>query len=254
MNNDVSVNIIFRTLNGHACVYGRFIDKSGDELSYKSVNKLATLLGLDKPKGNKQKMKKTALIICNLAIEKNIAFKERTGGSFILYARNYWNFNGNRIRLKNASGKKKGPLPISKDYAMTMLSYFDKYVVSALKKEDIQVQEVNKKIIDGVWSKYIFEDKLAHGTIAKIRQSMTAPLHQAYKDNIIDIDPTKNLATIDVSTEKQRGIMTLSELKSMLHYLSTNENVHAYLATSLSAATGMRLGEVLALKTDAIEK
>jgi integrase len=209
---------------------------------------------MKEPKGNENKRRKEALKICTAAIEKNIAFKERTGESFISYARAFWDFNGKRIRLKNASGKKNGPLAISKDYAMTMLAYFNNYIVPALKRQDIQIQEVNKKTIDEVWGKYILEDKLAHGTISKIRQAMVSPLKQAYKNGEIPNDPTKNLTAIDVTAEKERGVMTLLELKSALKYLSTNRNVHAYLATSLSAATGMRLGEVIALRVSEIER
>ena len=250
----ITVNIIFRTIKGKPYVYGRFVDSDGNELSYKSVDKLAKLLKMDKPKGSENKKRKEALKICTIAIERNLAFEERTGQGFVDYARNFWNFNGKRIRLKNLSGKKHGALSISKDYAMTMLSYFNNYVVPSLKNQDIQLQEVTKKVIDGVWEKYMFNGNLAHGTIMKIRQSMVDPLRQAYKNEEITVDPTKNLAPIDVTAEKARGIMTVSEIKIMLKYLSTNKNVHAYLATSLSAATGMRLGEILALKAAAIEK
>ena len=82
---------------------------------------------------------------------------------------------------------------------------------------------------------------------------MTSPLREAYRQGLIDRDPTLKLESIQTNSKKIRGIITTSELQAILRRLQGMRKDHAYLAVALSAATGMRLGEIRALHKDSIE-
>ena len=60
-------------------------------------------------------------------------------------------------------------------------------------------------------------------TIAKIMNSFTTPLRQAYREGIILRDPTLNLESINTAGV-ERGILTQSEFKIMLEDLQQKSN------------------------------
>jgi len=93
---------------------------------------------------------------------------------------------------------------------------------------------------------------LANATIAKVMKSMTTPLREAYKKEIIQKDPTRTLDPID-ETGKEKGILTSKEFSDLLVWMRDNSPQHVLLATVLAAATGMRMGEIRALRSDDIQ-
>jgi integrase len=225
----------------------RFVDPTTGEIAKRSINRLARkmgVIGLDE----KITKKRDAEKVCVIAIEKGEVFKNESGMLFCEYVNDYWDFEGDRIRLKNLRKKNT----INEDYAVTMQGYFKNHVKSLLPK-DLLLKDVTESHINKAINKLLKKGNLANSTISKIQLSMTTPLKEAYKRGVIDTDPTKNLEPIDTSEKKERGILTPFEMQSVIGKLYESDNRHAFLATALSAYTGMREGEIRALRGDSIE-
>jgi len=227
--------------------YVRFINPETNEiLSHRSVEGYAAQLGLLK-KGDHIRRKKEAERICTIALEKNLVYMAGSDIPFIKYAQDFWAFEGDRIRRRNL--RKKGS--IGKDYAMIMYANIDRYIKPNLPK-DILLKKITSKHVEGVINALLDKGVIANATIQKIQQTLAQPLTHAYKKGLINIDPTKNLEAIDSSSKTARGAFTPSEIVNLISRMSKMENLHAYLAVVLSAATGMRQGEVMALRASNI--
>jgi hypothetical protein len=142
--------------------YARFFDpETGKESTQKSVEKLAKELKI--PVANKLMKEREAQRICALALDAGLIFKKKCTILYRDYIKEYWDFNGDRIRRKN----RRNPGSINKDYAIIMNSYFvnhvDKRLPKGLLLEKVTVRHINT-IIDSL----IDDGKLANATIQKI--------------------------------------------------------------------------------------
>ena len=77
-------------------------------------------------------------------------------------------------------------------------------------------------------------------------------MEEARRQNIIPTNPCKEVRSL-AKTSKAQGILTLEEAKDLLTNLSYWENPVAYAASLLAACTGMRLGEIRALRPSDIK-
>ncbi len=237
-----------RPLKNRIAYYVRFINlETGEVLPHRSVERLGVELGLLKHR-QKVTKEKEAHKICTIALERNAVFLEDPNATFIKFALDYWDYGGDRVRRKNRLSKGS----VHTDHVVTMHQHIERYVKPKLPK-NLPLKKVAPRHIEAVVNALVDEGKLANATIFKIRQSMTAPLKYAYKKKMIPSDPTIDLEPIDVRTENPRGTITISELRRLMEILGAKPNRHAYLACGLSAATGMRQGEIIALHVGDIE-
>lgn len=237
-----------RQLKNRVAWYVRFINQeTGEVLPHRSIERLGVELGLLK-RGQKISKERDAAKICTIALERNAVFLEDPNATFVKFALDYWDYGGDRVRRKNRLAKGS----VHADHVVTMHQHIERYVKPHLPKS-LPLKKVAPRHIESVVNALVDEGKLANATIFKVRQSMTAPLKYAYKKRMIPLDPTIDLEPIDVRTENPRGVVTLSELRRLMEILDSKENKHAYLACGLSAATGMRQGEIIALRTGDIE-
>jgi integrase len=92
------------------------------------------------------------------------------------------------------------------------------------------------------------EKGLATSTRHQILMVCQTPLRWCYKKNIIPADPTKDLTKFSIKNEK-RGVLTIEEARALFYTCKDLwEDKRAYVANLVSAATGARQGECLALR------
>jgi integrase len=126
-----------------------------------------------------------------------------------------------------------------KELMATAIRYIGK--VELLKLTPLNIQTF--------YSKLLTEGKLSNATIVKIHRTLSLALKQAVGWNMINNNPCANIKPPKI-IKKEMTVWSEDELKSFL-YQSRNE--HLYLHIALAAGTGMRLGEICALKWDCVD-
>lgn len=196
--------------------------------------------------------KQEAIIITQRAIDAGLIDSDDSDPLFTDYVKEFWDFDNSKyIRRRN----KKNPDSIGKDYALNLRGTFINNGEPHLPK-DLRLSQVTTAIIEDVINDLIDEGRLSMATIKRVAQSMSVPLKEAARLHRILINPM--LAVDPISSKpKERGILTESEMVALLTYMRTESEAgrfdqQVYLASVLSAYTGMRQGEIMGLKVDAI--
>jgi integrase len=233
-----------RTVGDKKLLYAQFPDTEGRLGSLFSITALAHKLGY--PKTVKIIKLREADRVCTLALERGLIKQKTDSPLFKDFVLAYWDFEGPRIQRKN----KLKPNSIGRNHAYTMTICFTKHAIPQL-PEGLTLQGVTAAHLRKVLNQVTDEGSLANATIAKVMKSMTTPLREAYKKEIIQKDPTRTLDAIDESG-KEKGILTPGEFSLLLSWMRDHSSQHILLATVLAAATGMRKGEIRALRADDI--
>jgi integrase len=94
---------------------------------------------------------------------------------------------------------------------------------------------------------------LSTSTRHQVLMICQTPLRWCYKKDIIPADPTKNLTKFSIENKK-RGVLTTAEARVLFHTCKDLwKDKRAYVASLVSASTGARQGECLALRRSDIE-
>jgi integrase len=163
------------------------------------------------------------------------------------YISEYWDFKGKRIQRKN----RLNPNSIGRNHASIMSSNYTNHVKALLPK-GLLLADITQSHVRAVLNSLSDSKTLANGTVAKIMVSFTTPLRDAFKEKLIQTDPTVNLESISTKG-KERGVLTQGEFHSLVKWMGEHSDTHVLLAVVLAAATGMRQGEIRALKMNDIE-
>lgn len=209
-----------------------------------SVKRLVKKMGLEGeyPKLKNRKMCERIVV---LAYERGfIRMKRGSKEKLADYLMDYWDFNGQRIKRLN----KRRPGAVSENYASIMRGYIKTHIVP-LVRSNMEVADVTPKFVRDISNKLVDAGTMANGTVDKIMVAFTKPLRDAWKNDMIHENPTKLVERMDTTPERKRGILTRSEFQKVLVLLKDKATEHTYLAVLLAAATGMRLGEIRALRT-----
>jgi integrase len=100
------------------------------------------------------------------------------------------------------------------------------------------------------FSQQVYDKGLAAGTINHILNVGTKALREAYRKKIIPYDPTEGLISFSGKTKK-RGVLTQEEAAEL--FALEWEDKRAYAGNLLACTTGLRSGEVLAVRKSDIE-
>jgi integrase len=100
------------------------------------------------------------------------------------------------------------------------------------------------------FSMYVAEKGLSPGSINRIMVTGTIPLRWAFKEGTIPVDPSLGINNF-VGGVRERGVLTPIEAAAV--FSAKWDNKRVYIGNVLSCLTGMRLGEVLALRLEDIE-
>lgn len=126
-----------------------------------------------------------------------------------------------------------------KELLATVIKYIGKNELLKLTPLNIQT----------FYSKLISEGNLSNATIVKIHRTLSLALKQAVGWNMINNNPCANIKPPRI-IKKEMNVWTEEQLKKFL-YESRNERLYLHIA--LAAGTGMRLGEICALKWDCVD-
>ena len=194
-----------------------------------------------------------AAAIAVRAYEEGLTKKEKKSPNFVEYVLNFWDFdNSSYVKLKNKT--KKGS--IGRDYCLNMLETFKRNFMPRI-NPSLKLSEITQNDIETVIVSLIDERKISAATINNVILSVQKPLNEAFARGMIKANPMQNVKMLQMD-QKDRVIPTKSEVKAVLEYLRKEGcagriSMKIYLAVTLAATTGMRQGEIRALKKDSIE-
>ena len=228
--------------------YVCFLDpQTGRQGNAKSIDVLKERLGLGDNEATVNR--DDAAIIANKALEAGIVFSSGADELFSSYCLRFWDFdNSEYIRLRN----QVSPNSIGREYSMNMLCNLKKHVLPVI-PSSLKLSAVSTRHLDNVVSS-AFAKGLANGTIQMIVLSFSIPLKEALRQRFIVVNPCDNLMKIP-RNEKCRGVFTDEEIASILNYVSSGGvSVAVSNAITLAVLTGMRNGEIRALRCEDIEQ
>ncbi|MCL2442261.1 MAG: integrase, partial [Treponema sp.] len=162
--------------------------------------------------------------------------------SFTEFLETFWDYESSPyVREKLAHGHS-----IGKRHCYEMGKRFNRYWLTAF--NDKRLNNITKQDLK-IFSLSLADKGLAPASINKIMAVGTTCLSWAFREGLIPTDPTVGL--INFSGEaKKRGILTPLEAQAL--FAIRWKDKRAYTASLLACTTGMRSGEILALKREDI--
>ncbi|MFP3041220.1 site-specific integrase [Treponema primitia] len=159
---------------------------------------------------------------------------------FITFLENLWDYEKSpyiRERLAyGISAGKKHCYECSGKIKRYVKPYFNGQELSRITRESIKI-----------FSFSLVDRGLSHASVNNIMAPVLTALKFAFKENMIPVDPTAGIMRFSAKT-KPRGILTLDEAGELFKKLWNCSDLRAYTASKLAATTGLRIGEVQALK------
>ena len=239
--------------------YARFYDRNLHKtIADRSVNSLAKSLEYN----TSRKLNKTvAMAIAIKAIDEGIVGNETGNISFSKYLTDFWSWEKSEY-IKECN--EISPNSVGRDHANNMFSCIEKHVVplfsDSIKLSDIKAKDLKRIILDYFKS----EGKdLAPATKNKIISAIKKPCSEAFKNELINSDPSSLLPYFKILETKKPGLLSEDELSKLLSILSKNamqeiqnkedpKDLRVFLLVSLAFLTGERPGEIRALSTSSI--
>lgn len=244
---------IFKT-SGRNSWQVQFKDSStGKFRSALSVTALSKKLGDPPYKGSINKA--MAYNIVERAYQAGLCNIRKSDDQYLVdYVINFWDFDNSKyIKLKNLS--KAGS--INRDYAENMQNSFKNHIMDKL-PENIRVSELNSKVILNIQDELRLDPKkYSNSTLNTIMKSLQVPITEAIRYEMIPRNPFVSYKPLPVDTASSRGIPTRKEVEKLMDYLASRKDESymdwmIFLAVSLAVYTGMRNGEIRALRADCI--
>jgi integrase len=165
-------------------------------------------------------------------------------GSFTEFLEEFWDYEASPyVREKRAHGHS-----IGKWHCYESMSRFTRYWEPAFRGRPLNsiTRQDLKDFFLG-----LAEGGLAPASINKVMAVGTTCLSWAFREGLIPADPTVGLVNFS-GEAKKRGILTPMEVQAL--FVAPWKDKRAYTASLLACTTGMRSGEVLALKREDIEE
>ncbi len=171
-------------------------------------------------------------------INKSVILKNHKTPLIDEYLLNFWDFEKSPyVKELLSTGK-----AIGKTYCKQRLLNVKKHILPFFGK--ITLSEISSELIND----FLFECKdksLSARYINLISVTLCVPLRFAYKKKVLERDPTIGVIRFS-GKAKERGILTFKEVKEL--FAIKWDCQKSYVANYLASQTGLRLGEVLALR------
>ena len=162
--------------------------------------------------------------------------------SFTEFLEEFWDYEASPyIREKLARGHS-----IGKRHCYEMRSRFSRYWEPTFRGKTLN--SITRRNLKD-FSLYLAEMNLAPASVNKVMAVGTTALAWAFREELIPVDPTIGLVNFS-GEAKKRGVLTPSEAQAL--FAARWKDKRAYVASLLACTTGMRAGEVLALKQEDI--
>lgn len=191
-------------------------------------------------------------------IREKLCSKERKKGEKIESIRlkdfvlQYWDYENSPYLKKERElrGKEKSP-----DYCKKHIGSYITHCDSIL--GDIRIDEFTPRLMEDIQLS-MKESGKANKTIQQATDTIRIPLKEAYREGIIKDNVADRISFKCSSNPKERGILTEDESKRLLKHLRDTTlpltwDRWRYLAFSIGYYTGMREGEILALKAEDLD-
>lgn len=163
--------------------------------------------------------------------------------SFSEFLKEFWNHETSPyIREKLAHGQS-----IGKRHCYESTSRFNKHWEPAFRGRTLN--SITRQDLKD-FSLSLAESGQAPASVNKVMAVGTTCLAWAFREGMIPADPTVGLVSFTGETKK-RGVLT--PLEAQVLFASSWKDKRAYTASLLACTTGLRSGEVLALKQEDIE-
>jgi integrase len=164
--------------------------------------------------------------------------------SFTEFLEEFWDYEASPyVREKRAHGHS-----IGKRHCYESMSRFTRYWEPAFRGRPLN--GITRQDLKD-FSLGLAEGGLAPASINKVMAVGTTCLSWAFREGMIPADPTVGLVNFS-GEAKKRGVLTPLEVQAL--FAVSWKDKRAYTASLLACTTGMRSGEVLALKRGDIEE
>lgn len=231
--------------------YSKFMNQTSKKYDRVfSIEKLKQIMGYDCRKRTRSRGE--AFRIAIAAIDAGVittSRKKEQAPELSKYILSFWDYeNSEYIRMKNlVKANSIGP-----DYANNMAGTFKKNLLPLI-PEGLLLTEVTQELIEGWILDLVKLGKISKNTINSVIKSMSVALGEAVRRGKLKTDPTANIKYLDTSDTKEKGIPKKEEVSALLDHMKTHSNEKIYLATKLAVSSGMRQGEILALRKENID-
>ena len=181
--------------------------------------------------------------------------KKPSDALFKDYAKNWWDWDRcPYVLARRRRGTEEHP-GIKKSYTESAKMWKENYLIRYLGK--YRLSEIDSERIESMMRKLKSADKLSPKSINNIRSVLSIMLNEAVKDGILKTNPVNKVLPMIV-IRKEKVLLTKEEAGRLLNISNFNEywdgNYKLYAMNLLAALTGMRLGEIRALRIQDIHE
>ncbi|MGE4284550.1 MAG: tyrosine-type recombinase/integrase [Clostridia bacterium] len=156
------------------------------------------------------------------------------------YADGWWTPDCEYVKAEKLRGRQ-----LSGQYITTNRQLLNRYILPTFKSTNMV--DITPSRIE-TWQRYLIEKKKLSPKYANnILSIFSVILDEARRQGHISKNPAREVRTL-ANNSKERGILSFDEARELLTNLSYWDNPIAYTASLLAACTGMRLGEIRALR------
>lgn len=218
---------------------------TGKRGTKKSIDKLKASLNMGYEAVSRRD---EAIIISQKALESNIIFSHNKKLTFSNFLLEFYDIE------KSEYFKRKlmlDPNAISIDYVATRRNLIKNHITPIIPKE-FELVKVDLNFLESIQTNLVNKGDLSSTTINQIMSSISLALEYAKKRNYIMQNITTKVDIINIKG-KTRGILSQEETLAFMKYIKTLKNKRVYLSCYLSLITGMRSGELRALKIDNLQ-
>ena len=172
-------------------------------------------------------------------VEKEILFKD--------FAKDFWDYDKSvYIRRRLARGGS-----FTQSFALSRLQSTNKHIIPYF--GDMKLDTIRPKYVED-WLLGFIDKGYAPQTANQNLLTLRIMLDEAVRQEYIPVNPCDKVERLCKRT-RERGILTLHEVKELLHPDNYNkywDNPYAYAGNFTAALTGLREGEVRALRAEDI--
>ena len=234
--------------NERSYYYALFRDpQTGKRLSKKSVEALRKALGSFDTTPIRRRDE--AIRICQQALESRIIFSKEKAKEVYLtsYLEEFFTWERSEYVQRRIT---LDPGSLSPDYFATRKSLLMNHVLPKL-HNDLLLSKVTLDILEHLQFELVKEKKLSNATINLCMRAVLLALREAQRKGALSSSLILRMNMVR-DNHTPRGILSEDEISSFIKWAKVNSEQHIYFAALVSLVTGMRSGELRALRLESI--
>jgi len=226
--------------------YALFRDpETGKRTNKKSVEMLRKQLGIFE--SSPIRRRDDAIRICQKALEEGVVFKKQQEQLFSEYLAEFYTYEiSPYVRRRNLLE----PGSLSKDYMATRKNLVMNHVIPLI-KPNLYLSKVTLETLEQIQFLLVEKQTISHSTVNLCMSAVLVALREAQRRGQLPSTVVLSLKHLK-SSHEIRGILSEEELAMFMRYAKEHTEKRIYFACLLSLLTGMRAGELRALRCNAI--